>query len=819
MEKPVSGDLTLQLVTQIPREGLPYDAVLAMPAVEGATRQRGSLALAAGSAVQVRADEPKGMSVMNLGDFAPEAAQAALRSAHYAEPPEIKRAFRYHELPATAAVHAEIVLPELRAVEQASLDISDERLVLTSRLEVTIARAGIFDLRLNLPADFDVESLTGDDVTHWDEVREGGHGVIVHFQKQTLGTKTINLVLGRMEKGVEAQITVPRVSVADAVKHVGTLAVSGERGVRFLTAQRDGVSEVHPRELGIEQPGYLAFRLLRPDWTVVLKTETLAPVVRADVLQRLDISEGMIHGHAVLQYKIDQAGVKSFRLKAPAPEVALTVSGRNVSKVNLIDKEAGLWEVELQGKVEGHHALDVTYQQSCDPQASNLKVLPLQTVGTDAQKGYAVVFTAGRLQIKANGVPAGLHEDDARNVPGSFGAGDLSDAILCYRTTRPDYTLDLTVVRHASAEVLPARVQHVWMTSVLADDGQMVTRVDMKLGVGTLRFLEVTMPEGAKSWSVFVNGAAAMPLKDHGKLMIPLEAARVEGEASVELTYAGQAGAGTLFGRRHLDGPRFNVPLSDVRWDVYAPPGHRYSGFGGTLTFRESERGDGTIAFDAAQYEEATRNAVLANNAKAEQVLHKGESLWKEGKQAQAKQALAEAVASSQGQQGLNEDARIQYRNLMRQQAVVGFFNRRAALKKSRNVWDESDQQVAQQTAQVQPQAQAGEWTAEYGRQVEQSLGQEDADNLNKVADKMLEQQAAAQVHANPIRVTLPVQGVHLPFYRELQITPASEIAVEFKTGSGRMLGWLVSIASAVALLAVFWLVARLYAARRADLV
>lgn len=815
MEKPVSGDLTLQLVTQIPREGLPYDAVLAMLSVEGATRQRGSLALAAGSAVQVRADEPKGMSVMNLGDFAPEAAQAALRSSHYAEPPEIKRAFRYHELPATATIHAEIVLPELRAVEQASLDISDERLVLTSRLEVTIARAGIFDLRLNLPADFDVESLTGDEITHWDEVREGGHGVIVHFQKQTLGTRTINLVLGRMEKGVEAQITVPRVGVADAVKHVGTLAVSGERGVRFLTAQRDGVSEVHPRELGIEQPGYLAFRLLRPDWTVVLKTETLAPVVRADVLQRLDISEGMIHGHAVIQYKIDQAGVKSFRLKAPASDVALTVSGRNVSKVNLIDKETGLWEVELQGKVEGNQALDVTYQQSCDPQASSLKVLPLQTVGTDAQKGYAVVFTTGRLQIKTDGVPAGLHEDDARNVPGSFGAGDLSDAILCYRTTRPDYALGLTVVRHATADVLPARVEHVWMTSVLADDGQMVTRVDLKLGVGTLRFLEVTMPEGAKSWSVFVNGAAAMPLKDHGMLMIPLEAARVEGEASVEITYAGQAGAGTLFGRRHLEGPRFNVPLSDVRWDVYAPPGHRYSGFGGTLTFRETERGDGTIAFDDAQYEEATRNAVLANNAKAEQVLHKGESLWKEGKQAQAKQALAEAVASSQGQVGLNEDARIQYRNLMRQQAVVGFANRRAALKKSRNVWDESDQQVAQQAAQVQPQAQSGEWTAEYGRQVEQSLGQEDADNLNKVADKMLEQQAAAQVHANPIRVTLPVQGVHLPFYRELQITPASAIDVEFKTGNGRLLGWLVSAASAIALLVGFWMVARLFAARR----
>lgn len=818
MEKPVSGDLTLMLTTQVPREGLPYEAQLAMPTVEGAVRQRGSLALAAGSAVQVQVDDPAGMSAMNLGDVPAEAVQAALKTAHFAEPPEIKRAFRYHDTPAVAKVRAERVLPELRVTEQASLDITDERLVLSSRLEVTIARAGVFDLRLELPAAFDIESLTGNEISHWDEVKDGGHGVIVHFQKQALGVRTINLVLGRMEKGVEAQITVPRVGVKDAVKHVGTLAVSGERGVRFLAAQRDGVSEIHPRELGIEQPGYLAFRLLRPDWSVTLKTETLAPVVKADILQRLDISEGIIRGHAMIQYKIDQAGVKTFRLKAPAPDVALTVAGRTMAKVSLVDREAGLWDVELQGKVESHYALDVTYQQSFDPRSGTLTVHPLQTAGADAQKGYVVAFTSGRLQIKAGPVPAGLHEDDARNVPGTFGAGDLSDAILCYRTTRPDYALALDVVRHDSAEVLPARVEHAWLSSVLADDGQMVTRVDVRLRVGSLRFLEVTLPAETQSWSAFVNGAAAMPLKDSGKLMIPLEAARVAGEASVELTYAAQAGAGSLFGRRRLEGPRFNVPLSDVRWDLYAPPGHHYHGFGGTLTYRQPERADGAIVFTAAQYEEATRNAVLTSNAKAEEVLRKGESLWKEGKQAQAKQALAEAVAFSQGQQGLNEDARIQYRNLMRQQAVVGLYNRRTELKKARNVWDEGDMQGAAAAPQAQQaqQVRQGEWTAEYGRQVEQALGQADADNLNKVADRMLEQQAAAQVRANPIRVTLPVQGVHLPFYRELQITPSSEMTIEFKTGSGRLTGWLVSAGAAAALLAVFGLIARLWSQRPA---
>ena len=130
--------------------------------------------MAAGSAVQVRVDEPKGMSAMNPGDFAAEAVQAALQNAHYAEPPEIKRAFRYHDLPAEVTLHAETVLPELRVTEQASLDISDERLVLSTRLEIAISRAGVFDLRLDLPEAFDIESLTGDEISHWD-----GYGYVL----------------------------------------------------------------------------------------------------------------------------------------------------------------------------------------------------------------------------------------------------------------------------------------------------------------------------------------------------------------------------------------------------------------------------------------------------------------------------------------------------------------------------------------------------------------------------------------------------------------------------------------------------------------
>ncbi|MCX6995646.1 MAG: hypothetical protein NTV49_00825, partial [Kiritimatiellaeota bacterium] len=267
LERPVSADFTLRVVTQVPQENLPYDVTLAVPVVENCSRQRGAVALAASEAVQLHVDEKAstGLAVMSVGDFAGPGGMVRVAA--------LKRAFRYHQPPATLKAHAERVLPEVRVAEEARVDVSDERAVLSSKLEVTVAKSGIFDLRLALPAGYDIESLTGPDVSHWDELKDGARAVMVHFNKQVLGAQTLNVICARPMHGIGASLDVPRLTVQDALKHTGTLLVSGERGVHFTTARREGVSEVNPSELGVRQQGYVAFRLLRPDWAVQLKAE------------------------------------------------------------------------------------------------------------------------------------------------------------------------------------------------------------------------------------------------------------------------------------------------------------------------------------------------------------------------------------------------------------------------------------------------------------------------------------------------------------------------------------------------------------------
>lgn len=794
-KQPVSGAYALSVVTQLAKEGLPYQVAFGVPEILGADRQRGVVAVAARDTVQVDLGETEGLYPMNTADFLRESGLGPVARGNQGTPSTIKRAFRYHAAPVKLAAEAMAVVPEIRVVERVQLDVSDERSVLSSRLDLNILKSGVFSVAVAVPEGFDVESLTGDDVSHWDDMDTEGRRVQVHFRKQVQGERTLNLVLARGARGVEASFSVPRLRIPDASKHTGVLLVTAEPGMRFSTADRIGVSEVNPRDLGVETTGTLAYRLLRPDWSLVLGTDLMEPVVKAEVLHMVDVSQGMLQGTAWIRYTIEHAGVKSFRLRAPTPDVALHVLGRDIAQVRPVADEPGVWRIDLRNKADRAYALEVRFQQPFDATAGEVSVQPLQTLGIGGQNGYLVVRSGGRLQVEVAGRGQGMREENARSIPASFGAGDLSDAILCYRMSREDAGLDLVVTRHQAAEVLPAAVHEVNLTSVVSDDGQMVTRVELSLRVGDLRFLELTLPEGSELWTVFVQDRPVTPLVQGSKVMIPLEDV-VDTEARLDLLYAGQGVLGALTRRQRFEGPRLNLPLRDVAWTLYLPSGYRYFDVDGSLEPVAGTLAARVLRFDARRYDVLAKESEAASLRRAEESLRQGEQFAREGRQREARMALETAMYSSQGTGAFNEDARIQFRNLARRQAVVGLVNRRDELKQSQNLGGEA---AAQEVAGFQD----GNWTLDYGKEVEASLDAKDTDSLHLVAEKILDQQSAAAGEAPAIRVTLPVHGKEVQLTRALQIQPMADMEVSLRRLRIRGGGPLRTVAVALAVLLV----------------
>ncbi len=769
-ERPAQGDYLLAVVAQVSRDGLPYSVNLGMPLVVGAARQIGAMAAAAPDDVQLQIESYTGMSPMNSGDFSARAATADAASP----PPAIRRCFRYNSLPAVMAVRAERVLPELRVTEDDRLDVSDERVVLAARLVVNVAKAGIFALRLQLPEGYEIDSLGGPAVSHWDEIRETGRVAIVNFTRQIMGDQPINLVLTRTGRAPDAVLEAPRVSVATAVKVTGTLVVSAEHGLRLVTVGRDGVSEINPRELGLDPAGTLAYRLLRPDWRVAMQPDVVAPTVKVAMLQRVALSEGLLQGQCFIRYQVDGAGVKSLLLQAPRPGVALAVAGRDIAQVKETDRDKGLWTVELRNKVAGPYRLEVSYQVPFDPDQRRVAIEPLRAPGTDDQGGYLAVIAGSRVQVRATRVDEALRAADARAIPAEFGAGDLADAILCYRVARPAYQLEAEILRHESAAALPATIRSARLTTVVAGDGQAVTRAVLDLQVRDLRRVPVRLPPAAHLWCARVNGRPVQPMRQGPDCLLPLETATPGAAIAIELIYGDRA---QRHGDRHeFSGPQFDLPLADVAWTFYLPPRFRYHDFGGTLEVQPELRQlpDGAV-YDTRRYTEELGDRDRSQVQLAEQALEQGHRLARAGQPRAARAAFEDALFNSQGRQDLNEDARIQYRNLARQQVVAGLLDRRANLKLARNGADR---------APTPPRA--------------ADLAGEDPVALDILADTLIDQQAAAAASVPAIQVALPLQGRRIDFHRALQIQPQAPMTVTFKATAGG--GWWMETLALLAL-------------------
>jgi hypothetical protein len=642
-------------------------------------------------------------------------------------------------------------------------------------------------------------------VSHWDETKGGDHGVIVYFNKQVTEATEINLVVARSEKGIEQQITVPRVTVKDAAKHSGKLTVSGERGVRMMVDSHNGVDVKKASEEGIKQAGILVFDILRPTWSIVLKTEVLAPQIKPEVLQWIDLAEGMLQCRAFLQYKIENAGVKSFRLQAPAPGIPLAVTGGNIGSVHEVDKEKGVWQVDLHNKVEDKFSLTASYQLPYDQTEKKVKILPLQTVGTEGQRGYLVVTCAGRVQVKPEGGLKGLKLEDPRNIPESFKAGDLSGAIQCYRTVRPDYELDLSVVRHDAASVLPASISNVRMTSVVSAGGKLLTRVTMGVIAGNnLRSLNFKLPnKDDELWTVLVDRKVVSTWRDGELYCIPLEGQEGDRTTLVDITYAGSfSKSGIFVSKQKYEAPRFNLPLNEIEWVFYVLPGRDYFGFGGTMEL-ESQPGTVVKVFTDSQYREWNKKLEVLSKENAIKGLDVGEELMKAGKPKQAQQSFQQALNWSQGQaeKGLNEDARVQLRNLQKQQWKIGLVNRRDAVRASKNIIDE------QQIDQMQG-FKGGNYTQEYASDVQKRLSDKDNDALELVANKLIDQQTAAAGVVNVIGVTVPEHGRELRFRRAVQIDSQGDLNVTFRVGNGRISGMWRAVWPMVILFAGLWVFA-----------
>ena len=778
LSEPATGEYAMAVVTQASQEKLPYEVALAPIVVLDAVRHTGIMGLLVSSTVQ--ATVSKAPATMNVDDFTREADNLLRTYAGYdpAAPGAVRYAYRTLKADDAVIVQAVEVKPELRVDEQATFAVTDDRLIYNGMLMLDVTKAGVFSVELKLPSTLDIDTLTAPPISHWDDSVEAGvRTVIVHFKEKFQGQVPLKLEMSRQISGLPPRIDAPRVTVVGAIKHTGQIVVAADRGVRMSIAQRDGVSELNPLEMGIRDAGTLVFKMLKPDWALVLATEVIEPRITVEFLHVAKVSEGLVRHTHHLMYSLANAGTKVFEFQIPPGAEGVFITGPDIARRDEIEKGSGRYRVELNRKwYDRPYPLTVSYDTKYalaadDNNASGRIVIsPVKAIGADQQRGHIAVLSTPRVQLTEYNRSAALQLAEPRTIPGSFTTRQLASAAFCFASATPEYSLSLNVQRHQAADLQQADALSTNIHTVVAFTGDSLTRVRMLLRVGSKQHLEATIPPGTRVWTLLVNGRSTIPSMKKGAaggdvLLIPLGGASGGMEVNIEFVYATPAPSDWSQSRPSFVGPQFDLPLKKITWQLHVPEQFTYDDFQGTLKINEEQLETAQVdGYALRDYDAQVYSYNLGNDQIAKQAQVAGEQLLREGDQRRAQHAFEAAVNYSQ----FSEDARVKLHEFNKDNALVGLVGARQRLR------DQADGNAAPNASGAQRID-----TETIGR-IKGSLSKADSDNLSDLTRIWTDQQAKAAGETVQLAVNMPSRGRLLTFERSVQVKDRTPMVVSF---------------------------------------
>jgi hypothetical protein len=780
----------LLIKSQVATGPLPLEQSLGLLTVLNAADQIGLVGLAAGNEVQLDSASAESLSPINLEDFTSDLVTNLQQQIAGLT---VRKAFRYTRPGSTLSFRASPVEPDVRVESQETVSLGEDRTVLAANCTVGITRAGIFRLSFLMPPGFDVESISGSALSHWTESRSDSNRVIsLHLNGKTEGQQQFAISLSGPGVRSTNSWTSPKMVLREASKQTGSVLLVPEQGLRLQVAAADGLTQLDPQKSGIKQKGVLAFRVLQASRSLVLNIEQVDAWIQVNSLQHATIGEAQLKVAENLQYQIENTGLKNFRILIPTNAEGVRFQGEQVSDFlplpAAITNGLQSWEVRLRRRIIGPYLLQVTYQVPVPENTSELILRGVQAAEVNLQRGFVTIQSGGRLQVRIDSVPAALQPAEWQSIPRALQQGlSASAANFSYRLVEPGFDLPLHLDRYQAAQTLPGRVSSITFSSVISDDGVMLTQAKLEMFPGEKRLLRLTLPQNARFWFAFVNQNGVWPWREQNQILIPLEQQSLGGKpVPVELFYTckiGDAGHRSL--NLELLAPEFDLPLENITWRVSLSEKWELKKWSGSLQLQNDEVIPQAAVLDVENYLQNESLQQQQRTKKAEDFLAAANSALAQGEPQEARRAFQSAYGLSTHDAAFNEDARVQLHNIKLQEALVGLNVRQAASSGDAGelggkLHELRDRKVANYTQQDAKEI------------IDRNTSEENAAFM-KLAERLIQQQDAATATPAALHASIPEQGRVLTFKRAVLVDPWSALKIDLRAGASVAATWVVS--------------------------
>lgn len=779
IEPAQSGAFDFTVSTQRGSETLPVDLTLEPIRVISAAGEVGFLALAFGGDAQ-----PEGLQPTNLSRVNPEDFDGKLLPRDQDGNPAVllQHAFRYGKDEAYLKVKVTEVAPELRSESWQLVSLGDDRLVVSTDLSVNITRSGVFKLPVEIPGGLEIETATGEALSHWTEsTTEGKRILTLHLSGKTLGKLEFNITLTGRPPGAQENWQTPRLSLRGASRESGIVTIVPERGLQVRAVNRKNISQIDPRELNdakresiraAARPGALAYRILQSDWSLGLAISRLDPWVTAKVFHETTLREGQTLTRSAIAYRIENAALKALRIRIPGLDetAASTVraTGDAVADLIPIEGDDGLYEIRFQRGIAGETQVEIEFQQAAGDSGNELiQAIVLEDV---RQLSYfSAIRAGGRLELDATEIPRGWQRADWAVAQSAIGraAGNVAPLLL-FRVADPEAPLTVSIKRHELESLEKLRVSQGTLTTLMSPLGDSLTAVDLMMEVTGKSTLRLKLPEGAALFNVLVNNEGATLVRENGEwLFYVFPSPEGNQPANIRFVYSAKSKEDG-----QLLGPVLNVPMENLTWRVLVPEGFKMTDHGGDFDLsNQASYG----AFSLEDYRTFAQSKKQSDSMGAVALLDQANEWLAAGDQEKAAEAFGNAYRSNQLDAASGEDARVQLRELKTQQAVLGLNTRRQKIAIDNRVAGQDENAQLEQAANVNPvfQGNFNYDPSQFDRFLEGNSADEIA-ALKEIANRIVTQQLAAEPAPQALDISLPERGKIITFTRSVQVESQS---------------------------------------------
>ncbi|HEY1661207.1 MAG TPA: hypothetical protein VGI03_02210 [Verrucomicrobiae bacterium] len=784
--KGVTSSWRLTVETEKILGTLPASESIAIPHVLEVQRESGLVAMRSNDELELAVESASGLQRVDATGFTQAVSGAG----------DLSSVFQFLKPEFNLQVRAQAIQPEIEAVTRNYFTVSNDGVSLSAAIDFTIKHAGIFTLETALPDGYRVNEVQGDNIQQWTvNDRAGAHLLEIVLKDRASGAYTLNVQLTRDLKEMPKTLAFEGVQPTGVAKLMGFVAVSAAPGVAVNTESTDGLTEIPAASLPEYAPSagmgaVLAYKFISSgpasgsQWNLSVSTESVAAWVRAEIVDSFTLADTLISGRAVVRYDIANAPVKELLVQVPDDFRDVEITGANIRSR---EQEGNIWHVELQNPALGAYTLKVTWDQTLSDKTNHMELAGVSAVNVERETGLLAVSARAPLQVDESAI-TDLQRVDISDFPDWAGPVD-SSAMLAYRYIHPGYRLALNVHHLEEAGVLQAMIENAQFTSVVAEDGQMMTEMSLALVSNGRQFLEINMPPGISSsgvWSAFVADQPVRPSWRDGKLLLPIQQSAGDGGSlSVQLTYVSTNLFPGTRGQVGFASPEFDVPLKNARWEIYLPPDYDYKNFSGTMA-REIAAGaePGTSNFSILEYssmEQANRSTAQTEE---QQDISKAQNQLAAGDVRGANESFARAKAQVYAQKdGLGLDQLQQSvqtaaaSNLIQAQSDFTMLN-----SGSRDAGGENISSQPSPPEMLYDHATAGEqWT------------------------KLLQAQEINSTTIQPLHVNLPVRGQHFAFTQVLQTETDRPLEIHFFATNTKIINWPLRIVATVAVFLALW--------------